>query len=36
MDQLFGPKEDKIKTILSKKVAERMIKQKIKTEILKR
>ena len=36
MDHLYGPKDSQIKSILSKKVAEKMIKQKIKTEIFKK
>lgn len=36
MDKLYGPEESKIKSILSKKTAEKMIKQKIKTEIFKK
>lgn len=36
MEQLYGPEDTKIKSILSKKVAEKMIKTKIKTEIFKK
>ena len=36
MEKLYGPEDSKIKSILSKKVAEKMIKSKIKTDIFKK